>query len=56
MLHIMDYGGRDNFNKMLLQAVSVLGLVTVLSGFGFCPRQCDVTEIEPVGQVINSLD
>jgi hypothetical protein len=34
MLHIMDYQTRDNFNTLLLQAVSALGLVTVLSGFG----------------------
>lgn len=34
MLHIMDYQTRDNFNTLLLQAVSGLGLVTVLSGFG----------------------
>ena len=33
MLHIMDYQTRDNFNSLLLQAVSTLGLVTVLSGF-----------------------
>lgn len=33
MLHIMDYEHRDNFNTLLLQAVSALGLVTVLSGF-----------------------
>jgi hypothetical protein len=33
MLHIMDYQTRDNFNTLLLQAVSALGLVTVLSGF-----------------------
>jgi hypothetical protein len=33
MLHIMDYQTRDNFNTILLQAVSALGLVTVLSGF-----------------------
>ena len=33
MLHIMDYQTRDNFNTFLLQAVSALGLVTVLSGF-----------------------
>jgi len=33
MLHIMDYQNRDNFNTLLLQAVSSLGLVTVLSGF-----------------------
>jgi hypothetical protein len=33
MLHIMDYQTRDNFNTLLLQVVSALGLVTVLSGF-----------------------
>ncbi len=33
MLHIMDYQSRDNFNSSLLQIVSALGLVTVLSGF-----------------------
>ena len=33
MLHVMDYEGRDNFNSLLLQVVSGLGLVTVLSGF-----------------------
>ncbi len=33
MLHVMDYEGRDDFNTLLLQVVSGLGLVTVLSGF-----------------------
>lgn len=33
MFHIMDYDARDDFNHWLLQAVSVLGVVTVLSGF-----------------------
>jgi len=33
MLHIMDYQTRDNFNSSLLQIVSTMGLVTVLSGF-----------------------
>lgn len=33
MLHTMDYAGRDNFNNLLLRAFSVLGLITVLSGF-----------------------
>ena len=33
MLHTMDYAGRDNFNNVLLRAFSVLGLVTVGSGF-----------------------
>jgi len=33
MLHVMDYEGRDDFNTLLLQVISGLGLVTVLSGF-----------------------
>ncbi len=33
MLHTMDYQGRDDFNNLLLRAFSVLGLVTVASGF-----------------------
>ncbi|CAA9325156.1 MAG: hypothetical protein AVDCRST_MAG40-1660, partial [uncultured Gemmatimonadaceae bacterium] len=33
MLHTMDYAGRDDFNNLLLRAFSVLGLVTVGSGF-----------------------
>ena len=33
MTHTMDYEGRDNFNTALLRAFSLLGLVTVLSGF-----------------------
>jgi hypothetical protein len=33
MLHIMDYDARSDFNHLLLQAASVLGLVTVASGF-----------------------
>lgn len=33
MLHTMDYRGRDDFNNLVLRAFSVLGLVTVLSGF-----------------------
>lgn len=33
MTHTMDYEGRDDFNNMLLRAFSLLGLVTVLSGF-----------------------
>jgi len=34
MLHTMDYQGRDNFNQWLLKAISIFGLVTVVSGFG----------------------
>jgi hypothetical protein len=33
MFHTMDYEGRDNFNNALLKTFSILGLVTVLSGF-----------------------
>lgn len=33
MLHTMDYQGRDNFNNWILRAFSILGLVTVASGF-----------------------
>lgn len=33
MTHTMDYEGRDNFNTFLLRAFSILGLITVLSGF-----------------------
>lgn len=34
MLHTMDYQGRDNFGNLLLRLFSVVGLVTILSGFG----------------------
>ncbi len=34
MLHTMDYQGRDNFNLWPLQLASVLGVSTVVSGFG----------------------
>lgn len=33
MLHTMDYQGRDNINNIVLRAFSVLGLLTVMSGF-----------------------
>ena len=33
MTHTMDYEGRDNFNTTVLRIFSLLGLVTVLSGF-----------------------
>lgn len=33
MTHTMDYQGRDNFNTVLLRGFSLLGLITVLSGF-----------------------
>ncbi len=33
MTHTMDYQGRDNFNTLTLRVFSLLGLITVLSGF-----------------------
>tara|TARA_R100000935_G_scaffold35121_1_gene55885 strand:+ start:2601 stop:3329 length:729 start_codon:yes stop_codon:yes gene_type:complete len=33
MTHTMDYEGRDDFNNLLLRAFSIMGLLTVLSGF-----------------------
>ncbi len=33
MTHTMDYEGRDNFNTVLLRGFSLMGLITVLSGF-----------------------
>ncbi|CAM4275805.1 hypothetical protein [Gillisia hiemivivida] len=33
MTHTMDYEARDDFNNLLLRSFSVLGLLTVLSGF-----------------------
>ncbi len=33
MTHTMDYQGRDNINTWLLRAFSLMGLITVLSGF-----------------------
>ena len=33
MLHTMDYKGRHNFGNLLLRLFSVLGFLTVLSGF-----------------------
>lgn len=33
MLHTMDYEGRDDMNNSLLRAFSILGLLTITSGF-----------------------
>lgn len=33
MTHTMDYQGRDNFNNLALRIFSLMGLITVLSGF-----------------------
>ena len=33
MTHTMDYKGRDNINTTLLRGFSLMGLITVLSGF-----------------------
>jgi hypothetical protein len=33
MTHTMDYEGRDDFNNTVLRIFSLLGLITVFSGF-----------------------
>lgn len=33
MLHIMDFDERDNINNSILRGFSVLGLITIMSGF-----------------------
>jgi len=33
MTHTMDYEGRDDFNNTILRVFSLLGLITVFSGF-----------------------
>jgi uncharacterized iron-regulated membrane protein len=33
MTHTMDYEGRDNFNTVVLRIFSLLGFITVMSGF-----------------------
>ncbi len=33
MLHIMDFENRDDFNTFLLQLISILGVITIISGF-----------------------
>jgi hypothetical protein len=33
MLHTMDFSGRDNINNYVLRTFSILGIITVLSGF-----------------------
>jgi len=33
MLHVMDYDTRDNINNWILRGFSILGLLTILSGF-----------------------
>lgn len=33
MLHTMDYKGRDNMNNLILRTFSILGLITIISGF-----------------------
>jgi hypothetical protein len=33
MMHTMDYQGRDDFNTLLLRAFSLMGLITIISGF-----------------------
>ncbi|MDB4584062.1 PepSY domain-containing protein [Draconibacterium sp.] len=33
MMHTMDYSGRDNFGNILLRVFSLLGLITLMTGF-----------------------
>ena len=33
MLHTMDYNGRDNINNYILRGFSILGIITIFSGF-----------------------
>ena len=33
MTHTMDYETRDDFNNKLIRLFSIMGLITVLSGF-----------------------
>ncbi|MFK5891178.1 MAG: hypothetical protein QM486_10675 [Flavobacteriaceae bacterium] len=33
MLHVMDYDTRDNINNWILRGFSILGMLTILSGF-----------------------
>lgn len=33
MLHTMDFQGRDNINNLLLRGFSLLGIITIFSGF-----------------------
>lgn len=33
MMHTMDYQGRDDFNNILLKVFSILGILTICSGF-----------------------
>jgi uncharacterized iron-regulated membrane protein len=33
MMHTMDYTGRDNFGNILLRVFSIMGLVTIVTGF-----------------------
>jgi hypothetical protein len=33
MFHIMDYETRDDINNIVLQVLSLLGLITVVSGY-----------------------
>jgi uncharacterized iron-regulated membrane protein len=33
MLHTMDYSSRDNFGNLLLKIFSVMGMITIISGF-----------------------
>ncbi len=53
MTHTMDYNGRDNFNTTVLRGFSVVGLITVLSGFTLW--YVSSTTIRRVGRKTRSL-
>lgn len=33
MMHTMDYKGRDNFGNILIKGFSILGMITIITGF-----------------------
>lgn len=33
MIHTMDYKGRDNFGNILIKTFSILGMITIITGF-----------------------
>ncbi|MDW3212148.1 MAG: hypothetical protein R8N23_19925 [Reichenbachiella sp.] len=46
MLHTMDYEARDDFGNRLLKGFSILGLITVLSGFLLFTVTCNKREFK----------
>lgn len=47
MLHTLDFKGRDNINNYFLRGFSILGIITILSGFAlFCSSFRFVRKLE----------